>query len=81
MTADKVENKSEERTKSKRRSHSRHRSHSKGRSGTLDKIFDQIILWLFVGMFVLMPVSYGGTLVWSYSITEVLTAVALLLWG
>ncbi|MBQ7590380.1 MAG: O-antigen ligase family protein [Verrucomicrobia bacterium] len=81
MTADKVENKSEERTKSKRHSHSKHRSRSKGRSGTLDKVFDQIILWLFVGMFVLMPVSYGGTLVWSYSVTEVLTAVALLLWG
>ncbi len=81
MTADKVENKSEERTKSRRRSHSRHRSHSKGRSGSLDKIFDQIILCLFVGIFVLMPVSYGGTLVWSYSIAEVLTAAALLLWG
>lgn len=81
MTADKVENKSEERTKSKRHSHSKHRSRSKGRSGTLDKVFDQIILWLFIGMFVLMPVSYGGTLVWSYSVTEVLTAVALLLWG
>lgn len=81
MTADKVENKLEERTKSKRHSHSKHRSRSKGRSGTLDKVFDQIILWLFVGMFVLMPVSYGGTLVWSYSVTEVLTAVALLLWG
>ena len=46
-----------------------------------DERIDQIILWLFVGIFAIMPTAFGGTLIWAFSLTECLVAVGLILWG